>query len=61
MSARDKQYPLRLSDEERKQLENEAEKAGFTSVSEFIRYMTIGEGRTIQEDLKTILKKLDKK
>ena len=61
MTPRDDVFSIRLDANERKKLEDESEKAGFRNVAEFVRYMTIGEGRAIQEDLKTIIKKLDKK
>ncbi len=40
-------------------LEEAAKKAGFKALSEFVRYATIGEGRTLQEDVKKILEKLE--
>jgi hypothetical protein len=64
MSPKDKNLRVRLTDEDFQKLEAEAKKAGFLTISEYVRYMTIGEGRTIQEDIteiKTIIKKLDKK
>ena len=59
MSPKEKQLVVRLSESERNQLEAAAKTAGFLTVSEFVRYMTIGEGRSIQNDLKAILDKLD--
>ena len=59
MSPKEKQLVVRLSANERNQLEAAAKAAGFLTVSEFVRYMTIGEGRSIQSDLKAISAKLD--
>ena len=64
MTPKEKSLRVRLTDEEHAKLEAASKAAGFLTVSEFVRYMTIGEGRTIQEDLqelKGILKKLSKK
>jgi len=61
MSPQDRMLRVRLTDEEYKMLEEETKKAGFYTLSEFVRYMTIGEGRAIDEKLETIIKKLDKK
>ena len=61
VSPREDGFKVRLNAEERVRLEEEAAKAGFRNLSDFVRYMTIGEGRTIQEDLKTIIDKLNKK
>jgi Ribbon-helix-helix protein, copG family. len=61
VSPREDGFRVRLDKKEREKLEEEAAKAGFRNLSDFVRYMTIGEGRTIQEDLKTIIEKLNKK
>jgi hypothetical protein len=47
---------------ERKQLEEESQKAGFKNLAHYVRYMTIGEGKvisTIQSDIKKIMDKLE--
>jgi len=61
MTPKDKAFQFRLTEEELQKLEEEAKKAGFLNTSDFVRYMTIGEGRSMQADLKKILEKLDKK
>lgn len=61
LSPKDKKLTVRLTPEESSQLEAAAKAAGFLTISEFVRYMTIGEGRSIQNDLKAILEKLDNK
>ena len=65
MTPRDKIYGIRLSEDERKKLDEAVKKAGFQDRAEYIRYMTIGEGSEINEklddvskDTKEILKKL---
>jgi hypothetical protein len=60
MSPKDKFFRIRLEDEDYQKLKQESEKAGFQNVSEFVRYMTIGEGHKIQSDLKEILDILKK-
>ena len=59
MSAKDNQIPVRLSDNEKKKLEEAANEAGFKNVSEYVRYMTIGEGRAIDAKLDIIDAKLN--
>jgi hypothetical protein len=75
MSPKDKAFAIRLEPDEFERLREEADKAGFKNISEFIRYVTIGEGRTIlkqlqsqsediqeiRDDVKKILRKLEKK
>lgn len=61
MSPKEKSLRVRLSEKEYEELESAAKEAGFLTVSEFVRYMTIGDGRRIQDNLKKILKKLDNK
>ena len=61
MSPRDRKLTVKLTDTEYTKLEAAAEAAGFLTVSEYVRYMTIGEGRSIQSDLKAILEKLQEK
>lgn len=63
MTPKDKVFGVRLTDDERKKLDDAAEKAGFKDKSEYVRYMTIGGGSEIQEELKeikAIIKKLKK-
>jgi hypothetical protein len=55
MSPKDRSFKMRLEEKDYLKLIEEAEKAGFQNVSEFVRYLTIGEGRKIQSDLKEIL------
>ena len=59
MSPKDKAILVRLSEDEHARLETAAKNAGFITIAEFVRYMTIGEGRSIQNDLKEILEKLN--
>ena len=59
MSPKDKAILVRLSEDEHARLEVAAKTAGFLTIAEFVRYMTIGEGRSIQSDLKEILDKLE--
>ena len=59
MSPKDKALLVRLSTDEYAKLEAAAKEAGFITMAEFVRYMTIGEGRSIQSDLKEILEKLE--
>jgi len=61
MSPKDRSFRVRLTDEEYELLEEETKNAGFHTLSDFVRFMTIGKGRTIDEKLDTIIKKLDKK
>ena len=64
MTPKDRIVQFRLSESEFKILQEESKKAGFLTVSEYIRYMTLGDGtkiRDIDEKLDTILKKLNKK
>ncbi|MDR1271316.1 MAG: hypothetical protein LBK82_17555 [Planctomycetaceae bacterium] len=60
MSPKDKNLVVRLEPDELEYLRKEAESAGFKNVSDFVRYMTIGEGRSIQKDQKKILEILQK-
>ncbi len=60
MSPKDESLKIRLSDEERQKIEEAAKNAGFRSIAEYIRYMTIGQGRTIDEKLDTIIKQTKK-
>lgn len=59
MEDRFKTLRVRLNEKEQKRLLEEMEKAGFQNMSEYVRYMTFGEGRSIQGDLKKILEKLN--
>ncbi len=59
MTPKEKTFLMRLSEEERDELEKAATIAGFKNISDYVRYYTIGEGRHIREDIQKILKKLD--
>ena len=59
MSPKDKVIGVRLSEDEYIKIEAATKAAGFISIAEFVRYMTVGEGRSIQNDLKEILRKLE--
>ena len=64
MTPKDKMFRFRLTEDELQKIEEDAKKAGFLNLSEYVRYMTIGEGskiKDIDENVKLILKKLDKK
>jgi hypothetical protein len=61
ISPRDKKLQVWLSAEDWGKLEEESKKAGFQNVSDFVRYMTLGEGRKIHSDIKEILDILKKK
>lgn len=61
MNNKEKSLRVRLSKEEHQKLEKEAKKAGYNTISDFVRYVTIGEGRAILEkldDLKEIISRL---
>jgi uncharacterized protein (DUF1778 family) len=60
MTPKDFSLNVRLEPQEAELLKQEAEKAGFKNVSDFVRYTTIGEGRSIQKDQKKILEILQK-
>jgi hypothetical protein len=64
LSPKEKSFKLRLEEKEWLKLKKESEKAGFRNIAEFVRYVTIGEGREIVQelkDMKEILKKLEEK
>jgi hypothetical protein len=61
LSPKEKLLRVLLDDKELQKLKEESQKAGFRSVSDFVRYVTIGEGRRLQEDVKKILEKLEEK
>jgi hypothetical protein len=52
-------FQMCLKDSEREKLEEESKKAGFRNTSEFVRYVTIGEGRILNENIQKILQKLE--
>lgn len=57
-------FNIRLSDAEQELLKNASEKAGFANIAEYVRYMTIGDGKDIKgelQEIKEILEKLDNK
>ena len=60
MTAKERSFQFRLTDDEFQQLEEEAKKAGFLTVSDYVRHMTIGPGRfRIDDKLDAIIKRLD--
>ena len=64
LNAKEKMLRVRLTEEEQARLEAAASDAGYQSVSEYVRYMTIGDGKDIKgdlEEIKRIVKKLDDK
>ena len=64
MTPKDKMFRFRLTEEEFQRLEDEAKKAGFLNMSEYARYMILGDGsiiRGIDEKTDAILKKLEEK
>lgn|GEM_PF-3915997 len=64
MTPQERMLRVRLTEDEYKKLETGAEKSGFHTISEYVRYLTVGEGRMVLNELKeikTIIKKLDKK
>jgi len=65
MTPKEKSIRVRLTDDEHKMLEEATKKAGFMALSEYVRYMTIGEGSKLVADIEpkldAIIKKLDKK
>ena len=60
MSPKDELIHIRLTSEERKKIEEAAKEAGFISIAEYVRYMTIGEGRAIDRKFDEIIKRLEK-
>jgi uncharacterized protein (DUF1778 family) len=65
MSPKEKRLQVRLSQEEFDRLHEAAQKEGYKTVSAFIRSVTIGDKKgillKIQDDVKKILEKLEKK
>jgi hypothetical protein len=65
MTPREKAVQVRLTEEEYERLQHVAKNEGYASVSAFIRAVTIGDKKgvmlQIQDDVKSILKKLDEK
>ena len=66
MSAKDLSYNLRLSEKERKQLEDAANAAGFQDIAKYLRHVALDTEQNdkleaIHQDVKQILKKMDKK
>ena len=58
MSPKDKKLTVLLSEEERNQLESAAKLAGFTTVSAYVRHMTIGDGKGIQVEIREDIRKI---
>ena len=65
MTPREKAVQVRLTEEEYERLQRAAKNEGYVTVSAFIREVTIGVKRgiilQIQDDVRSILKKLDEK
>jgi hypothetical protein len=65
MTPRERAVQVRLTEEEYERLQQVSKNEGFVSVSAFVRSVTVGDKRgvmlQIQDDVKTILKKLDDK
>ena len=65
MTPRERAVQVRLTEEEYKRLQRAAKNEGYTTVSAFIRSVTIGDKRgimlQIQDDVQLILKKLEEK
>ena len=58
MSPKDKKLTVLLSEEERDQLETAAKAAGFSTVSAYVRHMTIGGGKGIQVEIREDIRKI---
>ena len=63
MSPKDKAVQVRLTEEEFKRLKKAAKQEGYSTVSAFIRAVTIGDRKgimmQIQEDVRSILEKME--
>ena len=58
MSPKDKAVLVRLSDDEREQIEKAATEAGFATVSAYVRHMTIGDGKGIIVEMREEIRKI---
>ncbi|MDR0328800.1 MAG: hypothetical protein LBI05_10940 [Planctomycetaceae bacterium] len=58
MSPRDKKLTVLLSEEERELLKSVADSAGFANVADYVRHMTIGDGKGIHADIREDVRKI---
>jgi len=58
MSPRDKKLTVLLSEEERKLLKSVSDSAGFANVADYVRHMTIGDGKGIHAEMRDDIRKI---